>query len=443
MKIYKSEHNIAGLILNSRSISYCTELSYYNKAQFINEAVQNFATANKKLTKDLYPVTSILVSTVWNTNDDVFLKDEVWNARHTPIHHPVNINHDQDIIVGHMTDIWAVDDHGEIIPEDTAVEDLPAIYSLVNASVVYTSWYEEEKSAQVMELINSIEENKMFVSMECIFEDFDYVLSNAKEYKVVKRTEETADMSKHLRCFGGNGLFGDYRVGRAPRGILFTGKGFTTNPANKRSIIFTNIPAPSDHEDGVQSLVAHVLENKQMSDTIQTDLDTLKQEFAALSASFEALKSEKEALAILLEENKSKAQLELEVFQKENSELKASIDSLKLEYQTLTRKTELTSEGLSQDKASASAKLYINLTDEQWVPVKEALVAAVKNSTSTVINNGTQTPQQVLASVEPVDNTSKAQVNVDTTTPSKEEEYSELQKIIANLINVNIDGDKK
>jgi len=443
MKIYKSEHNIAGLILNSRSISYCTELSYDNKAQFINEAVQNFATANKKLTKDLYPVTSILVSTVWNTNDDVFLKEEVWNARHTPIHHPVNINHDQDIIVGHMTDIWAVDDHGEIIPEDTAVEDLPAIYSLVNASVVYTSWYEEEKSAQVMELINSIEENKMFVSMECIFEDFDYVLSNAKEYKVVKRTEETADMSKHLRCFGGNGLFGDYRVGRAPRGILFTGKGFTTNPANKRSIIFTNIPAPSDYEDGVQSLVAHVLENKQMSDTIQTDLDTLKQEFAALSASFEALKSEKEALAILLEENKSKAQLELEVFQKENSELKASIDSLKLEYQTLTRKTELTSEGLSQDKASASAKLYINLTDEQWVPVKEALVAAAKNSTSTVINNGTQTPQQVLASVEPVDNTSNAQVNVDTTTPSKEEEYSELQKIIANLINVNIDGDKK
>jgi hypothetical protein len=443
MKIYKAERNIAGLILNSRSISYCTELSYDNKAQFINEAVQNFATANKKLTKDLYPVTSILVSTVWNANDDVFLKDEVWNARHTPIHHPVNINHDQDIIVGHMTDIWAVDDHGEIIPEDTAVEDLPAIYSLVNASVVYTSWYEEEKSAQVMELINSIEENKMFVSMECIFEDFDYVLSNAKEYKVVKRTEETAEISKHLRCFGGNGLFGDYRIGRAPRGILFTGKGFTTNPANKRSIIFTNIPAPSDYEDGVQSLVAHVLENKQMSDTIQTDLDTLKQEFATLSASFEALKSEKEALALLLEETKSKAQVELEAFQKENSELKASIDSLKLEYQTLTRETELTSEGLAQDKASASAKLYINLTDEQWVPVKEALVAAAKSSTSTVVDNGTQTPQQVLASVEPVDNASKAQVNVDTTTPSKEEEYSELQKIIANLINVNIDGDKK
>jgi chromosome segregation ATPase len=212
---------------------------------------------------------------------------------------------------------------------------------------------------------------------------------------------------------------------------------------SKRSIIFTNIPAPSDYEDGVQSLVAHVLENKQMSDTIQTDLDTLKQEFATLSASFEALKSEKEALALLLEETKSKAQVELEAFQKENSELKASIDSLKLEYQTLTRETELTSEGLAQDKASASAKLYINLTDEQWAPVKEALVAAAKSSTSTVVDNGTQTPQQVLASVEPVDNASKAQVNVDTTTPSKEEEYSELQKIIANLINVNIDGDKK
>jgi len=442
MKIYKAEHNIAGLILNSRSISYCTELTYDNKAQFITEAVQNFATANKKLTKDLYPVTSILVSTVWNKNDDVFLKDEVWKARHTPIHHPVNINHDQDIIVGHMTDIWAVNDSGEIIPDNTPEEDLPSIYSLVNASVVYTSWYEEEKASQVMELINSIEENKMFVSMECIFEDFDYVLSSSKEYKVVKRTEETAEMSKHLRCFGGNGLFGDYRVGRAPRGIIFTGKGFTTNPANKRSIIFTNIPAPSDYEDGVQSLVAHVLENKTMSDTIQTDLDALKQEFANLQASFEALKSEKEALAASLEETKIKAQAELEAFQKENTELKASIDNLKIEYQTLTRETELTSEGLGKDKASASAKLYINLTDEQWVPVKEALVAAAKSSTSTVVDNSAQTPQQVLASVEPVVNTSQAQVNVDTSTSSQEDEYSELQKIIASLINVNIDGDK-
>jgi hypothetical protein len=442
MKIYKAEHNIAGLILNSRSISYCTELTYDNKAQFINEAVQNFATANKKLTKDLYPVTSILVSSVWNKNDDVFLKDEVWKARHTPIHHPVNINHDQDIIVGHMIDIWAINDNGEIIPDDTDIENLPSIYSLVNASVVYTSWYEEEKASQIMELINSIEENKMFVSMECIFEDFDYVLSSSKEYKVVKRTEETAEMSKHLRCFGGNGLFGDYRVGRAPRGITFTGKGFTTNPANKRSIIFTNIPAPSDYEDGVQSLVAHVLENKTMSDTIQADLDTLKQDFAALQASFEVLKSEKEALAAQLEETKAQAQAELEASQKENTELKASIDNLKLEYQTLTRETELTSEGLQKDKASASAKLYINLTDEQWIPVKEALVAAAKSSTSTVVDSGAQTPQQVLASVEPVVNTSQAQVNIDTSSSSKEDEYSELQKIIASLINVNIDGDK-
>ena len=39
---------------------------------------------------DLALVVSILVSTGWNRNDDIFTPEEVWAARLSPLHKPMN-----------------------------------------------------------------------------------------------------------------------------------------------------------------------------------------------------------------------------------------------------------------------------------------------------------------------------------------------------------------
>jgi hypothetical protein len=55
---------------------------------------------------DLYNVFSILVSTSWNRNDDIFDKEEVWAARQTPVFKPTNLEHDEKQMVGNIVSCW-------------------------------------------------------------------------------------------------------------------------------------------------------------------------------------------------------------------------------------------------------------------------------------------------------------------------------------------------
>ena len=74
--------------------------------------------------------------------------------------------------------------------------------------------------------------------MECLFPDFDYALANENgETKIVKRDEESAFLTKHLRSYGGDGKYEDYKVGRLLRNLSFSGKGLVSKPANPRSVI--------------------------------------------------------------------------------------------------------------------------------------------------------------------------------------------------------------
>jgi len=64
---------------------------------------------------DLAYIQSILVSAGWNLNDDVFLPDEMWAARATPVHKPINVEHNETKIIGHMIQSQAVDKQGNVI----------------------------------------------------------------------------------------------------------------------------------------------------------------------------------------------------------------------------------------------------------------------------------------------------------------------------------------
>ena len=61
---------------------------------------------------DLYYLTSVLVSSGWNKNDDVFDIRESWAARKTPEDKQFNYMHDETDIIGHITDNMVVDFEG-------------------------------------------------------------------------------------------------------------------------------------------------------------------------------------------------------------------------------------------------------------------------------------------------------------------------------------------
>lgn len=223
------------------------------KAEPLNKShkanIKSLASLNDK---DLYYVQSILVSSSWNKNDDIFDKDEVWAARKTPEDKPTNLEHDEATIIGHITANWPIMEDGTIIDESTEAKDLPEKYHILTGSVIYTGFSSPDLRDRALNLISEIESGSKYVSMECFFQGFDYGLLNSanSEYTVLPRNESTAHLTKYLRAYGGLGEHQNYKIGRVLRDITFSGKGFVNKPANPDSIIFSsdNLKVSRAHE---------------------------------------------------------------------------------------------------------------------------------------------------------------------------------------------------
>ena len=188
---------------------------------------------------DLYNVFSILVSTSWNRNDDIFDKEEVWAARNTPVFKPTNLEHDEKQMVGNIVKSWPIDEQFKLINDDIDPSELPDNFHLLVSSVIFRQWQDPDLRDRAQQLIAEIEEGDKYVSMECIFRGFDYgVVDPDGTNHVVARSEETSFLTQHLRAYGGRGAYQDHKIGRVLRNITFSGKGFVARPANPESIIF-------------------------------------------------------------------------------------------------------------------------------------------------------------------------------------------------------------
>lgn len=182
---------------------------------------------------DLALLVSVLVSTGWNLNDDVFLSEELIAAKDTPIHKPIDYEHDPKVILGHIIKSRLVDKTGK---ELGISGETPANFDIEVAGVLYKSMpVIDILIKDIMEKANS---GQMFVSMECSFNDFSYSFKDAKgESRIVARDENTAFLTKHLRIYGGSGEYKGYKVGRVLKNIVFGGQGLVEKPANPDSVI--------------------------------------------------------------------------------------------------------------------------------------------------------------------------------------------------------------
>ncbi|MAR20531.1 MAG: hypothetical protein CMD25_00470 [Flavobacteriales bacterium] len=273
MIIYSQETDdgLAEKISASNSISYASIVEpcdiEQNQIKTKSMAAMNDA--------DLYYVQSILVSSSWNRNDDVFDRAEVWAARKTPEHKPTNLEHDENLIIGHITSNWPIDNQGKTIAEDIEVDELPDKFHIVTGSVIYKAYSSPELKERAEKLIAEIENGTKYVSMECYFKGFDYGLTDkvTGDYKVLARNDSTAYLTKYLKAYGGQGEHDNYKIGRVLRNITFSGKGFVNKPANPDSIIFNKrlIEDLLDKKND-NLLKTGVLENKP---TINTDTENI------------------------------------------------------------------------------------------------------------------------------------------------------------------------
>lgn len=341
MQIFQQEYDdgVADAIQAKASVSYASHIEPCDKTQ--NKSLKAIAAVNDS---DLYYTQSILVSSSWNKNDDIFDKAEVWKAKNSPEHKPTNLEHDESIIVGHIIANWPITNDGILIDEDTPVENLPEKFDILTASVIYKSYTTPELKERTEKLISEIENGNKFVSMECFFTGFDYGLVDQKtgEYKVLSRNNDTAYLSKYLRAYGGMGEHEGYKIGRVLRNITFSGKGFVDRPANPDSIIFSkdsfkfvddNLTKNEDFsKSGVINFQSntHNSENQIMSDNETTvesvDCTQAQEEVrAAAEASMNELKTQ---LTSEFDATIAASKVELEAAQAELATVKAELATL-------------------------------------------------------------------------------------------------------------------
>ena len=380
MQIFTAEREdgLEAKISSSASISYASvaEPCNPNKSQ-----IRKFKSLASVEDSDLYYVQSILVTSSWNKNDDIFDKDEIWIARNTPEDKPTNLEHDENLIIGHITSNWPITEDGILISEDTPIENLPEKYHILTGSVIYRAFTSPELKERSDKLIAEIESGNKFVSMECFFKGFDYGLldKSTGTYKTLARNENTAYLTKYLRAYGGLGEHDNYKIGRVLRNITFSGKGYVEKPANPESIIFnkniiddlftkksndlsiagvSNNQSTSKVENNIMSLDNQVAETTEQVETVtetvvatesapeatvqaSTESETSNatdELIASLTAEVEALKAMNEAMAKKMKEKeeeeedteaakKLKVKEDEEAKDEENKNLKAALEA--------------------------------------------------------------------------------------------------------------------
>ena len=294
MNIYQSEidDGLRDQVLSNNTVAWdIVAESFTPEINMKSSALEKIIAENKEQI-DLYYLRSILVSSGWNKNDDVFHPQELWDARNTPEDKPFNFMHDERDIIGHITGNTVVDKEGNEIASD---EELPNAFNILTTAVVYTEWSDSSQRDRMKKIVAEIEEGKWFVSMECLFPDFDYALIGEDgRTDVVTRDEASAFLTKHLRAYGGDGQYDNYRVGRLLRNLSFSGKGLVSKPANPNSIILDRTGSlDSDNTTYAKEITLtqskSYFKEKDMSDSNEKQIEDLRAELAEAKAANEAL----------------------------------------------------------------------------------------------------------------------------------------------------------
>ena len=457
MRIYKSELE-AGLedaIKANASVAYSSPVSFYipNKEQ--KESIKTLvvaedsAVAENKDQYDLYYLSSILVSTGWNKNDDVFDMGETWAAKDTPSDKQFNFMHNEADIIGHITGSVVLDQDGN------EVEDISNIdkFDIATSAVLYNSWTSPELKERMDKLIAEIEEGKWFVSMECLFNDFDYAIVTPEgSEQVVARDEASAFLTKHLRAYGGTGKYEGYTIGRLLRNIAFSGKGLVSNPANPRSVILNDVNpfANAQAEEITNSNIN--MENKDMSDVLKEQVEELKAELATAKEATKALETEMttqkeeeiqskieafEAVVSEKDEAIAEAQAAVEAAEAKVAELQeaiakkdeelaealAKIEAHEAEVKAMARRAALVEAGADEEEVEAILESFAEATDEMF----EQVVALKKNALKKMGVKKDEEEEEAPASAEEVAEEVEAEEVLETEAEETDEAAEEAE----------------
>ena len=189
---------------------------------------------------DLLYFKAIYLTEGVNGNGAVFHREELLKALGSIYHKAMDIEHEEDGIVGHIYAASFADEDGNVL-EKNAAKEYDGKLDIAIAGIVYRDRFPE--------LADEIEKGDWFVSMETYYKDF--YLTVGKDLRIDR---DHADIDKFIDYIGhkvtvsenGEEVANDY-VYRHMIGLHFCGGGFVKKPANPTSVVFET----ASKKDGV------------------------------------------------------------------------------------------------------------------------------------------------------------------------------------------------
>lgn len=365
---------------------------------------------------DLYHISSILASVNENKNDDWFLPEEIWAARETPIYKQVNDGHNEKNIVGVITGTTILDNEGKQVLNES---EIPNIKDIVSHAVIWSYWEDDGLKSRFSQIVEDIENGTLFVSMESLFKNFDYMMIKDGQKSIVKRTKETSFLTKYLRIYGGSGEYNGSRIYRLLRNFTFSGMALVENPANARSIISDNLRPDAvdtltcdpeefaiakESKTNLKTLAENIMDPNQVAiDALKAELAQSKAELenykaaeaqktsaeiAELKATNESLQKQVAELTALAQaakeevaEAKCKSEKDMEDMKTECetkvAEANQKLATMEAEKATAARLAKLVSVNVESAKAEEVLKTWASASDEQFDKVVELLKTTV------------------------------------------------------------------
>lgn len=399
------------VIASNSSVAHCSPVSVKLADKKILQAIM---AGNKDLIekvlaenadqRDLFYLESVLVSTGWNKNDDVFRNNEMWEARSTPEDKQFNFQHDENDIIGHITGCY-VEVDGEIVSHNEASEDfsIPNDFNIIAQAVLYNSWTTAKNIDRMGKIISEIEAGEWFVSMECLFSGFDYAVTDPStgSSELISRNQDSAFLTKHLRSYGGTGEYQGFKIGRALRNIAFSGVGLVSQPANPKSVILNSksVAFQTDESTNFSSLL--IGESDMSDDFLKKQIDELNEALVAAKTDNEVLAkakvaSEEEAQSAMQSKDETLAEMKEAAAQseskltelqeafdaqaKELTETKAEMDEMKKKETEAKRKAQLVEAGFTFEEGDETIATFFSLDEEAFNVILAKFAAeAAKN----------------------------------------------------------------
>lgn len=215
---------------------------------------------------DLAYFTSRFVSTGTNLNNAHFMGSELVKARNTVVAKAVDVEHEEDDIIGHIYACEFTDAKGnkldskELASYDPSKLDAQDMHIEI-ASVVYKTRFPS--------LAKEIKDGEWKVSMEAYYTSYDVLVGStvlsAEEAQLMGFDVANESLyGKAAKIVKGGDVVDQGTVAKVLRGICFSGVGIVKQPANKPSIVFEATAGVDENED------------KSVKDVIEFNYDKLE-----------------------------------------------------------------------------------------------------------------------------------------------------------------------